>query len=193
MKNICMLLILTGFLSLSVQAQEKFPEIKTGTVLTYQGIGDGYVYDFIVTITDLSKGVAFDWTLSDPFNKKGSIIISETALASTTKYYNHFLKEDKMQSDESALFMSDVNFKEILRKKQATLDIQDENKGIWEGGDPDNFSIMYHEEEIYPLVYYLSLQDVKEGYRGMVVAKEGKYHLIVSISAGWNIRLQSIQ
>ena len=63
-------------------AIEKF-EVKVGNELTYHVKNKGKEYDFIITVKDLNalneNAIVFDWQMTAPVNKKGTITISHDA------------------------------------------------------------------------------------------------------------------
>ena len=63
---------------------------KVGTVMTWGVDAFGKQYDFVVTLKRLDKEVEFEWQMTEQVNRKGSVKMTEIALASATKQHNMF-------------------------------------------------------------------------------------------------------
>src|SRR5207249_1025986 len=55
--------------------------MKPGTVLTYDVNAKDKKYQFIVTVKKLGDDIAFDWKMTDPINKNGTVSMSPEAVA----------------------------------------------------------------------------------------------------------------
>jgi hypothetical protein len=191
-KIICLCcVLLTGAI---LGSSQNMPELKSGTVLTYRVISGELTYNFVVTLVTLSDKIEFSWKMEAPVNQKGSITIMPDAVANAGKYMNNFSPGDQILQTESSVFISNANFKEIIKKSETHMDMGNGNTGMWNGGS-DNFSFTYRGEEIFPYAYYLGLKNDAQtlsGYREVVVAKTGKYHLILSMTLDFDIRLMTI-
>lgn len=83
-------LIFCSFLVLCAKAQVALEQVlQPGSQLIYEVDANGSKYNFIVTIKDL-EGLSFDWEMTAPVNKKGTINHTKTALAGATLMYNMF-------------------------------------------------------------------------------------------------------
>lgn len=195
MKNKIYVLLVIASLSLPI-ASQTMPKLVVGNKITYGVEANGKSYDFIVTLTDLNKGIKFNWVMTDPMNLKGSIAISKKALKTAKSYVNYFKPGDQVLDAASSVFISDANFKDLKKYEATIMDMQDGNTGEWHTTYPDGFTFSYKGEDISPPSYYLVLYNESEttkDYKEVVVVTEGNYHLILSMSLGWSIRIKSIE
>ena len=89
---------------------------KVGTVMTWGVDAFGQQYDFVVTIKTLGAEVEFDWEMTQPVNKKGSVKMTELALLSATKQYNMFGGGPITLADKTSVWVSQAVLKQYRAK-----------------------------------------------------------------------------
>lgn len=82
-------------------------KMQVGDQLVYRVEAGQNEYDFIVTPTKLSKtGISFNYEMTAPANKKGTITMNEEALTSSMAMYNQFGGGAVNLTDQVSVFAS---------------------------------------------------------------------------------------
>ncbi len=90
---------------------------KAGTVMTWGVDAFGQQYDCVVTLKNLGKIVEFDWEMTAPVNKNGSVKMTEIALASATKQHNMFTGGPLTLADKTTVWVSQAVLKQYRAKQ----------------------------------------------------------------------------
>src|SRR5688572_29804865 len=80
--------------------------MKPGTVLTYDVTMGEKKYQLIATIKKLGDEIAFDWTSTEPANKKGSVTMSANAVSKADALFTDFGGGETKLDKETSLFIS---------------------------------------------------------------------------------------
>src|SRR4051794_18088596 len=110
MRKLALFLSLAFCFQLTASSQDPKPPakkiIREGSVLTYHVKSFGKEYDFIVTVNKISSldGVSFDWKMTDPANKSGSISITDDAYTNSYAWYNMFSNGSVKLDKETSVF-----------------------------------------------------------------------------------------
>ncbi|WP_417431728.1 hypothetical protein [Halpernia sp.] len=105
MKKLTILLLLI-FSNTFLFAQIAY-KIQVGDQLVYQVEAGNVEYDFIVTPTKLSSsGITFEYKMTEPANKTGTISMNEEALNNATAMYNRFSGGNVNLTDQTSVFAS---------------------------------------------------------------------------------------
>lgn len=82
--------------------------LKAGSVLTYDVKSGGTAYEFIVTIKSFDKDKApeFEWKMTEPVNRNGSVKITAEAIASSYAWFNYFSGGATTLDKETSVFVS---------------------------------------------------------------------------------------
>ncbi len=190
MKKIIYLLGAFVGLSTTVIAQE-LPPLKVGDQLNYLVDRGTDSYNFDITLTEVTNGIAFTWVMSDPINKSGSITITANALKTATTYYNYFKSEDKVLEDQSCIFLSDANFKDLVSANKTTIDMGGDGSGtgVWSGA-MDEMLVTYKKSTGYQKAYFLKLEN---STKEMQVLPIGNHHIIAKMNLHFTVSLISIK
>ena len=193
MKKIFFLLILF-IQTFSLATAGKEITLKAGDILIYDVKNYNLEYEFKVTLKELSKQIVFDWEMGSPMNLKGSVTITAKSLKDAVGYDNYFKEGSKELTDKSSVFITDKNYKELIKGK-TYMDMGDGCTGNWITDETDA-EVQYKGGTMNFPAYYLTLdrpyQDFN-GIRDLRVLKTSKYHLIHSMNLGWTIYLKEIQ
>jgi hypothetical protein len=120
--------VLSVFVSLSLTAQEETPignlDLKKGLQLVYDVAHRGSEYQYIVDFTTVSESeVVFDWKMTEPVNKSGTITLTAKALkeGSFLRFYPSTITYDN--KDICMLIGSEVfkNILDIENQKSVTM------------------------------------------------------------------------
>ncbi|MFH1531644.1 MAG: hypothetical protein ABIK09_13035 [Pseudomonadota bacterium] len=89
---------------------------KVGTVMTWGVDAHGQQYDFVVTLKKLDAEIEFDWEMTAPVNRKGSVRMTEIALLSATKQHNRFSAGPLTLADKTTVWVSQAVLKQYRAK-----------------------------------------------------------------------------
>ncbi len=187
--------LIVGFLvTIPLVLSQKMPVLQQGMVLTYDVSAENLNYEFKVTLLQLDKTIKFKWIMTDPVNMEGTTTLTDNALKNATVYSNFFSSGDVVLDQQSTVFISEKNYKQIKSRKSTQMDMGENINGNWSGGK-DSFTILYKGNEVYPQAYYLAPENKPDNtpYYDVVALAEGKYHLILSMTLWFSIRLISIE
>lgn len=190
MKNLIYVFGVFIGLTNTVIAQE-LPALKVGDQLNYLVDRGTDSYNFDITLTEVTNGIAFNWVMSNPINKSGSITISANALKSATTYYNYFKAEDKVLEDQSCIFLSDANFKDLVSTNKTTIDMGGDGtgNGVYSGA-MDEMMVTYKKSTGYQKAYFLKLEN---STKELVVLPIGNHHIIAKMNLHFAVSLISIK
>lgn len=183
-------------LSLSTVTYAQKIQIQKGTNLIYE-VGDNN-YLFKVHFTEVSKTVSFTWEMTNKNMSKGTITISENALANCNKYVNYLRSGDLNLDDASSVIMSNINFKELLQKKETQMShLKNENLVSWKLFE--NESQALHPEikingKLTPITLLVSGYKDDGGIDYLVATtSDCNLHLIVYMDLGFTIKLKEVE
>lgn len=105
-KKLTILLII--FLNSSFLFAQIAYKIQVGDQLVYQVEAGNVEYDFIVTPTKLSStGITFEYKMTEPGNKTGTISMNAEALKNASAMYNRFSGGNVNLIDQTSVFASE--------------------------------------------------------------------------------------
>ena len=121
MKRVCSYLLITTFVILGCAVREirkevKVPWLKPGTKMVYGVDFQGKKYDFIVNVKSLPPEIKFDWEMTEPVNKSGSILIKASALDTARGQFNYFRGGSKTLENATTVWVSKKVYKELKEK-----------------------------------------------------------------------------
>lgn len=126
MKQILLLITLLSINFFATGQQANFTLTK-GTKLTYEVEQGTKAYQFIMKITELGKTVSFDWEMTAPVNKSGSIKMTAEAMKSATALFNYFNGGQTILTEETSAFISRDAYKSIEETSSVTLSANGKN------------------------------------------------------------------
>jgi hypothetical protein len=86
----------TSFAQVNLQAV-----IKPGAKLIYGVEANEQKYDFVVTVKTLTPAVVFDWQMTEPVNRSGTVTHTANAMASGNTMFNYFSGGEKTLDDNT--------------------------------------------------------------------------------------------
>lgn len=126
MKQILLLITLLSINFFATGQQANFTLTK-GTKLTYEVEQGTKAYQFIMKITELGKTVSFDWEMTAPVNKSGSVKMTAEAMKSATALFNYFNGGQTILTEETSAFISRDAYKSIEETSSVTLSANGKN------------------------------------------------------------------
>lgn len=176
-----------------VAALETFEKaMKPGAVLTYDVNMAGKKYQFIATIKKLGSEIAFDWKMTEPINKTGSVIMSATAISKADGLFNYFTASETKLEKETSMFISGKIFNDAATNFQASLKVNGQSDtatvlsstvaelGVTVNGD-------------FLSIPGIELQGGSEVKYTIGVVETQRFPLITRMDLGWTIQLMEIK
>lgn len=197
--------LLLGILSINlfVTAQEVTSfSLTKGTKLIYNVEQGTNKYQFIMKITELGKGVSFDWEMTAPVNKTGSVTMTPDAMKSATALFNYFNGGTTTLAKETSAFVSRNAYTKIEKNKKVTLSANGIN------GTPETFEVLgTNESEKNGSIYLEYTRPVNEkdftfenyilenadGKNVIRVWKNAEFPLIIFMETNFKIYLTGIE
>lgn len=166
--------------------------MKPGAVLTYDITMGEKQYHLVAAIKKIGEEIAFDWTTTEPDNKKGSVIMNANAVSKADALFTDFNGGETKLDKETAIFISKKIFTEVAGSAQASMKIF---------GTSDTVTIMnntisefnFSLNDNLVAVPGWELQGGSEIKYTVDVLESPKFPLIVKIDLGWTIQLASIK
>jgi hypothetical protein len=124
MKKLLLSLLLSAAAAVPAIAQSKAPafKIKEGSKLIYHvEAGSRGEYDFIVTVKKLGPSVTFDWKMTEPANKSGTVTMSEGAMKDATALFNYFSGGTSNLTEATSVFVSKGLYKEVMANDEVMI------------------------------------------------------------------------
>lgn len=196
------ILLLTVFLCAKAQGDVTYEHYKpkAGDQLAYHVNSSGNEYDFIVKPVTLKWNedypIVFDWNMTAPVNKNGTIKIAKDAAKKSNAMYNWFSGGEKILTDATSVFVSTEVLANIRKAKQGDV-IKIRVNGA---AAPEEDFIL--DSDSHPYRYYnhganeemiTTLLRNKENGHTVIIYREGLNGLIVSMSIGFDIALESVK
>jgi hypothetical protein len=178
---------------------EKF-EVKVGNELTYHVKSKGKEYDFIVTIKELSalneNAIVFDWQMTAPVNKKGTITIGHDAATNSKAFYNWFADGEKKLDKETSIFIAFMlNIELVMAENGDEVKIKVDGASAAEESFTmidNNHSFTFMENGKAKTIKTLLLKNKTNG-KTLTIYNESTNSFIVDMSIGFDISLKSIK
>lgn len=101
--------------------------IKPGTVLTYDVNTNEKKYQFVVTLKKLGDEIAFDWKMTEPVNKTGTVLMSANAVAKADALLNNFSGGESKLEKETSVFISRKIFSDVSSTSSSSIKLNGAN------------------------------------------------------------------
>ncbi len=197
MKKYFTLLLLTLSIGLAnsqnISDLETFEKaMKPGTVLTYDVSSAGKNYKFIVTIKSLGNEIAFDWKMTEPINKSGTVVMSANAVSKADALFNYFNGGASNLDKETSVWISKKLFDDISAKAEAPIKVN---------GAADTATVMGNTISEFNFnlngnlvaVPGWELQGGSDIKYTIDVIESTKFPIITRMDLGWTIQLSEIK
>lgn len=166
--------------------------IKPGTVLTYDVSQGEKKYQFIVTLKKLGDEIAFDWKMTEPVSKTGSVTMSTNAVTKGDALFNLFTGGESKLDKETSVFISRKIYNDVSSTSMANIKVN---------GASDTATVMSNTIGEFNFNLNGNLvaipgweleggSDVK--YK-IQVLESFKFPIIYSMDLGWTIQLAEVK
>jgi hypothetical protein len=180
---------------------QQLQKLKSGSILTYGVKAQGKEYEFIVTLKDFqpSTAIEFDWKMTEPVNRNGSIRIPGLPLLGSYAWYNFFSGGALTLYEETSVFISETLKNELkLAKKGDAVSKPIQLNGISKEGE--KFNVVNKEDAHFYRVNgeMITAQNCikianADNSKWVVISTEPTFAVILNMSIGFEISLKSIQ
>jgi len=170
--------------------------IKPGVKLIYGVEANEQKYDFIVTIKAVSPALVFDWEMTEPVNRNGSITHTATAMLSGNTMYNYFSGGAKTLDDNTlSVWISKSIFTSLTKGGRSAMLKMNTNESAQKmsvtSEDPGEWHILLNGEKE-------TIEEfVAKGESGddvfFSVANSAKFPVILRMKNGFYIGLKEIK
>jgi hypothetical protein len=163
-----------------------------GTVLTYDVNMGGKQYKFMVTLKKVGDEISFDWKMTEPVNKTGTVNTSTLAVKNADALFNYFTGGISNLDKETSVFISKKTFDDVAGNAETLLKINgaadtatrmSNTIGEW------NFNLNGN----LIAVPAWELEGGGEVKYKVFVIESRKFPLIVQMNLGWTIVLTEIK
>lgn len=128
-RNILLMLLFSAFNPLNyLSAQVESPvvfDLSEGDQLVYDVRNGGDLYYYTITIRSFKGTVIFDWAMSEPMHKSGSVEIKAKALSKSMTLINYVKEGHLVFEDETIVWLSKSMFKSITANEMPVIKIDD--------------------------------------------------------------------
>ncbi len=97
--------------------------MRPGTVLTYDVNMGGKQYKFIVTLKKSADEISFDWKMTEPVNKSGTVNMSAAAVKNADALFNYFAGGASNLDKETSIFLSKKVFDDVAANAETLLKV----------------------------------------------------------------------
>ncbi len=166
-------------------------QITVGTQLIYEVNTATAKYQFIVTVKKLDDGITFDWKMTAPINKKGTVVMAEEAVENAAGLFNYFATDTAKLTDQTSVWISRTMWREMHNEDEMVLISLDngEATGFFRE-DGEAHKITYKGKPLDMKVSNLkSLTDTQT----ITVWENEKFPIILKMDLGWTIELKEIK
>lgn len=127
MKNFFLLCAVLAFSTIIFAQETTSFSLTKGTKLTYNVEQGTKEYQFIMKITELGESVSFDWEMTAPVNKSGSITMTADAMKNASALFNYFSGGKKTLTEETSAFLSREVYEILELSGQVALSVNGKN------------------------------------------------------------------
>ncbi len=163
-------------------------EVDKSTVLVYSVNNNGDEYDFIVTLKHFDKSIEFSYHMPQK-KSAASINIEAGAVEDAVKYNNYFNGTDKTFTNQSTVWLSGKNYRELAMKDGSTSMDMGSGAETFAQKNTSTMKIKYMGEEKV-ITYYKA---IASSGNEVWVLNNIKNPLIVKMSLGWTIELKEVR
>lgn len=165
--------------------------LKVGSKLVYDVSSNNTNYQFIITIKKLENGITFDWQMTDPINKKGTVEMSKEATENATSLFNYFTSGITKLTDKTSVWMSQDVWK----------DMRDDDEMVMLSIDDQEETAFFREDgEVYKTTQNGTAIELKTSTlrslidtQSITIWENEAFPIILKMDLGWTIELKEIK
>jgi hypothetical protein len=166
--------------------------MRPGTVLTYDVNMGGKQYKFIATLKKAGDEIAFDWKMTEPINKTGTVNMSAVAVKSADALFNYFTGGASNLEKETSVFLSKKVFDDVAVNAEVLLKVNGASDTATRMSNAiGEFNFNLNGNLI--AVPAWELEGGSEVKYKVVAIESRQFPLIVQMNLGWTIVLTEIK
>lgn len=166
--------------------------MRPGTVLTYDVNMGGKQYKFIATLKKAGDEIAFDWKMTEPINKTGTVNMSAAAVKSADALFNYFTGGTSNLEKETSVFLSKKVFDDVAANAEVLLKVNGASDTATRMSNTiGEFNFNLNGNLI--AVPSWELEGGNEIKYKVVAIESRQFPLIVQMDLGWTIVLAEIK
>jgi hypothetical protein len=189
MKKMILVVLIACFCH-SVHSQESgnIPTLDIGSKLTYKVNFRGMKYDFIIDLKQLEPRIIYDWRMTIADDKKGTVTMQPEAIATATKQYNYFDKDNINLTDATCVWVSKSVFASLKEGKPTVMNSGNQEKTFLKKALPAGTEPAAGNKKIDCI--YAESEDGTEKYW---IMNNPEFPLILKMDLGWQIAIDTIE
>ena len=185
---IAVLLVLYSTSSASVNPNQI---IKKGTKLIYDVNYLGSQYEFTIVIKDQSETYRFDWSMSAPLNKKGTLNISKEAIQNATELFNYFSNGDVNPANQCCVILSKKMFNTFQKNSSLEICTDKKKNEISIFGNPYDHTQSFGYNNDFSNEFDCKTVTNGDEYQ-ITYVNDSNFPLIIEMNLGWTLKLKNI-
>jgi hypothetical protein len=131
MRKIFVLIILVSAWLFSAAQDSTFPWLKKDTKIRYYLTNYGDDYEFVVDVQVFKPHLEFNWWMTRPANRNGTVIITENAIETATEEQNYFSGGKDYMSDRTTVWVSRIVYDSLKQGKGIVIQPSGENERLY--------------------------------------------------------------
>jgi hypothetical protein len=165
--------------------------IKKGTRLIYDVNYMGTKYEFTVTIKNEGASYTFDWSLSSPINKKGTVTYTKAAMDNATGIFNFFTSSAENIAGQCAVILSKKLFNTFKENNSVELCTDKKNNVISIFGNPYNHTQTFGYNNDFSSEFDCRTVTNGDDYQ-ITYVNDPEFPLIIEMNLDWSMKLRNI-
>lgn len=165
--------------------------IKKGTTLVYDVNYGGSRYEFTMVVKDQASAYSFDWSISAPINKKGSVTINKDAVQNATCLYNYFSNGEAGMGDQCCIMLSKKMFEAFKKNSSVEILTDKKNNEVSVFGNPYDHTQTFGYNNNFSNEFDCRTVTNGDTYQ-ITYVNDADFPLIIEMNVGWSIKLRNI-
>jgi hypothetical protein len=165
--------------------------IKKGTRLIYDVNYFGSNYEFTITIKDQSDTYSFDWSMSAPISRKGSIRVSKEAIQNANGLFNYFNSNNVEIVDQCCVILSKKMYESFKNNKPIEIYTDKKNNVLSVFGNSYNHTQTFGYNNDFSQEFDCSTVSNGDDFH-ITYVNDPNFPLIIEMNLGWSMKLRNI-
>lgn len=165
--------------------------IKKGTKLVYEVNYSGINYELTITVKDYTGEYVFDWSMSAPKNKKGTLNLNKNAIENATGIFNYFTEVNSDLSDECSVVISQKMYQTFKANSSMEIFTDKKNNVRTIFGNPYNHTQSFGYNNDFSNEFECTT--VNDGADDQITyVNDFAFPLIIELKLDWTLKLKTI-
>ncbi len=165
--------------------------IKKGTKLVYDVNYLGTNFEFTVTVKDNSNNYSFDWHMSAPANRSGTLNFTKDEIDNATEIFNYFTNENIIITNQCFIVLSRKMYDAFKGNGSMEIYTDKKNNILTVFGNPYEHTQSFGYKN--DLSYEFNCRTVSDGNDYQITyVNDSDFPLIVEMKLDWTLKLKNI-